>query len=222
MKRIHRLFKRASSPQELVPDRLSPRFTPRKHRGRALALTLAAWGLLLAVWSSPAPAEELTEERLQAGAAARPQVQPSRFAAEPQWKKEESSRRKWKKAWIASWIAFAAVNILDVQSSAGKREANPLFRDSRGNFNAGKAALLKAAIGGGFFGLQYWLAKKNPDKNYYKTFTYATAGAAGALAAVAIHNYGVEPASQASSPASGAAATAPAQQRAHEFLRNQP
>ena len=34
-------------------------------------------------------------------------------------------QKRWKKAWIASWIAFAAVNLLDAHSSVGKRELNP-------------------------------------------------------------------------------------------------
>ena len=43
---------------------------------------------------------------------------------------EQNSRSRWRKAWIASWVAFAAANILDARSSQGKYEANPLLRNS--------------------------------------------------------------------------------------------
>ena len=63
-------------------------------------------------------------------------------------------QKRWKKAWIASWIAFAAVNLLDAHSSAGKRELNPLLSNSEGRFSARKAAMIKSAVGGGFFAVQ--------------------------------------------------------------------
>ncbi len=106
--------------------------------------------------------------------------------------REQRNKRKWKKTWIASWIAFAAVNMLDTHSSVGRPELNPLLRGKDGKFSVGKAALIKAAIGGGFFGLQYWMTKTNPDKNYYKAFSIATGAAAGGLGAVAVRNYRLE------------------------------
>jgi hypothetical protein len=69
--------------------------------------------------------------------------------------REQSDRRKWKKAWIASWVAFAAVSALDAHSSQGRREANPLLRNGDGRFSNGKASLFKAALGGGFFAFQW-------------------------------------------------------------------
>ena len=41
--------------------------------------------------------------------------------------REQRNKRKWKKTWIASWIAFAAVNMLDTHSSVGRPELNPLL-----------------------------------------------------------------------------------------------
>ncbi len=110
--------------------------------------------------------------------------------------REQSGRRKWKKAWIASWIAFAAVNVLDAHSSQGRLEANPFLRGSDGRFSNGRAALLKAALGGGFFAWQAWTAKKHPELNYYKTFTLTNTGAIGGLGAIAARNYSL-PAVQA-------------------------
>jgi hypothetical protein len=103
--------------------------------------------------------------------------------------REQSGRRKWKKAWIASWIAFAAVNALDAHSSQGRREANPFLRGSDGRFSNGKAALLKAVLGGGFFAWQAWTAKKHPELNYYKTFTLTNTGVIGGLGTIAARNY---------------------------------
>ncbi len=100
-------------------------------------------------------------------------------------------QKRWKKAWIASWIAFAAVNFLDAHSSAGKRELNPLLSNSQGRFSARKAALIKSAVGGGFFAVQWWMARKNRDADYYRTFTIANSAMTAGLGTVAVHNYGV-------------------------------
>ena len=96
-------------------------------------------------------------------------------------------QKRWKKA----WIAFAAVNLLDAHSSAGKRELNPLLSNSQGRFSARKAALIKSAVGGGFFAVQWWMARKNRDADYYRTFTIANSAMTAGLGTVAVHNYGV-------------------------------
>lgn len=101
----------------------------------------------------------------------------------------QKSRRRWKKAWIASWIAFAAVNALDTHSSLGRRELNPLFRDSNGRFAAGRATAVKGGVGAALFLWQLHQIRKNPEKNYYKPFTVVTGAAAGALGGIAAHNY---------------------------------
>lgn len=108
--------------------------------------------------------------------------------------REQPAQRKWKKAWIASWIAFAAVNALDAHSSQGRREANPFLTGSDGRFSNRKALLLKSALGGGFFAWQAWTAKKHPDVNYYKTFTLTNTAVTGGLGAIAARNYNLPPA----------------------------
>jgi len=119
------------------------------------------------------------------------------------------SKRRWEKAWIASWAAFVAVNLLDAHSSGGRRELNPLLRGSDGTFSARKALLIKSAFGGGFFAAQWWLARKNPETNHYKAFAIATAGAAAGLGVVAARNYGVRKVAQQDSTAA-----------AHPYLSN--
>ena len=121
----------------------------------------------------------------------------------------KNSKRRWKKAWIASWAAFVAVNLLDAHSSAGRRELNPLLRNSDGTFSTRKALVIKSAFGGGFFAAQWWLARKNPHTNHYKSFAIATGAAAVGLGAVAARNYGVSKVAQQDSTAA-----------AHPYLRN--
>jgi len=103
-----------------------------------------------------------------------------------------AARKRWRRNWIASWAAFAAVNIIDIHSSAGKGELNPLLRTSDGRFSTRKAGLFKAGLGGGFMAFQGWMIKKNPSKNLYKPFTFANFGATGAMGAVAARNYSLD------------------------------
>lgn len=110
------------------------------------------------------------------------------------------NKRYGKGVWIATWAAFAAVNVLDAHSSSGRYEANPLLRGSSGVFSGRRALVVKAAAGGGFFALQCWLARKNPGENHYKTFAVATGAATAALGAVAVRNYGVAKAAAAPAP----------------------
>jgi hypothetical protein len=102
-----------------------------------------------------------------------------------------ASTRRWKRAWIGSWVAFAAASILDMRSSAGKHEVNPLLRSADGGFNTQRAGILKGAIGGGFFLMQRRLLKKSDNPRLYKTFAITNYAAAGAYGAVAAHNFGV-------------------------------
>jgi len=102
---------------------------------------------------------------------------------------EQRPARKWSKAWLASVGAVAAVNFLDIHSSRGHREANPLFRDRQGRFATGKAIMIKSAIAGGLVGTQWLWMKTHPEKQYHQPFTLINSVVAGGLGAVAIHNY---------------------------------
>jgi hypothetical protein len=95
----------------------------------------------------------------------------------------------WRKRWVASWLAVIAVNALDLHSSRGHGEANPLLRNSSGRFSVGKASLFKLAIGGGFFASQALVMRASRKKDYYRPFTIANTVAAGGLAGVVVHNY---------------------------------
>ncbi len=104
-------------------------------------------------------------------------------------KAQASGRARWKKRWVVSWLAVAAVNALDMHSSMGHREVNPLLRNREGRFSVGKGLALKGAIFGGFFAAQYAITRANPESNSYRPFTITNGVIAGALGGVAAHNY---------------------------------
>ena len=105
----------------------------------------------------------------------------------------EAARGRWKRRWIGSWIALAAVNAVDVSSSVGRTEANPLYRNSTGRFDVGKAILIKSAIGAAIFTTQWLTSRSQIKKNLYKPFTIVNTAGAGALAGAAAHNYSLPP-----------------------------
>lgn len=102
---------------------------------------------------------------------------------------EAPANRPWKKRWLVSCVALVAVNVMDLHSSRGQGEANPLFRDAAGHFATHRAVVLKGAITGGFFAFQYGLRRAHPEKDYDRAFTLANTVAAGGLGAVVVHNY---------------------------------
>ncbi len=102
------------------------------------------------------------------------------------------SRKRWRRGWIASWAAFAVVNVLDTHSSAGKGELNPLLRAPDGRFSTQRAGIFKAGLGGGLMAFQGWMIKTHPERNMYKPFTVANFGVTGAMGAVAARNYTID------------------------------
>jgi hypothetical protein len=105
---------------------------------------------------------------------------------------DQQARRKWKKRWIASWVALAAVNALDVQSSRGRGEANPLLRNGAGRFSLGRAVAVKSALSGSFFVSQLLIIRQRPQGNPYKGFFWANTVGAGTLGGVVVHNYSLD------------------------------
>lgn len=99
-----------------------------------------------------------------------------------------------KKQWILSALALVASNALDVHSSLGRDEMNPLLRSPNGTFNSRRAILIKSAATGGALLVQALLIKKNPDRKLYKPFAITNAVVAGVTAGTAFRNYNVPPA----------------------------
>lgn len=161
----------------------------------AAACLLSAFALPL--WAQDFPAElgqHKPAAELASANAANSEPRPAEWRQTP---RTAPNKRYWKGVWIATWVAFVAVNVLDAHSSSGRFEGNPLLRDDSGVFSDRKALVVKSAAGGGFFALQCWLAHRNPGENHYKTFAVATGAATAALGAVAVRNYGVAKAAEA-------------------------
>ncbi len=110
---------------------------------------------------------------------------------------EQARGRRW---WIGSALVLAGAEALDVDSSRGAQEANPLLRGAGGQFNSAKAIALKGVFTGGALLFEALALRHHHAAEQCKMFAIAnTAGAAG-LAAVAVHNFRVSsrPASQPS------------------------
>ena len=91
--------------------------------------------------------------------------------------------------WRASVAALAAANIMDVQSSWGKRELNPALAGNSGAFGA-KGALLKAGITGGVVALEYLVLRHGPSKRL-RRLAAVNFGDAGLIGATAARNWRV-------------------------------
>ena len=158
-------------------------FRLRRHAGNTMKRLLLAAVLLL-------PALAFSQERVDLRTAVTPYMQKTadRQLYTLRMDVDAVSRKRWKRAWIVSWAAYAAANVLDAKSSAGKMEANPFLQNADGTFNSGRAAGLKAGAGGALLGLQLWMIHKQPEKNLYRGFTIVNGAAAGGLGAVAISN----------------------------------
>lgn len=158
-----------------------------KIRTFSFAIILAA-----VTWGGQAQAQALAPQPFRADVDG---VRALRQSSTPtQWQMPNAEavakRKKWRKIWIGSMVAFAAVNIIDAHSSRGKNELNPLLRGSDGTFSATKALAVKSSLGAGFFAWQMWNAKRHPEKNLYKAYSITNGVATGTLAAVAANNYG--------------------------------
>ncbi len=106
---------------------------------------------------------------------------------------QDAAPRRSKKGWIASIAALAAVNVLDIYSSRGRLEANPLLRGASGRFDTRRALMVKGGATGGFVLFQVALVRRRPGRNYYPLLTLANTVSAGALGAVAVRNYASVP-----------------------------
>ena len=93
-----------------------------------------------------------------------------------------------KTMWKASLASLAVANVMDVHSSWGKHELNPVLAGPNAQFG-GKGALIKLGLQGSLMGLEYLITRGHPSKKVYRVLSVVNFGAAGATAAVAAHNY---------------------------------
>ncbi len=92
----------------------------------------------------------------------------------------KTSRRLW---WVLVAVVVAA-SLLDVASSRGGVETNPLLRTSTGAFNTKRALLLKSVATGGMLATEAWVMRRSPSsEKSAAVVNFVTAGAVAGLAA---------------------------------------
>jgi hypothetical protein len=90
--------------------------------------------------------------------------------------------------WKVSLAALTTANLVDIHSSWGKPELNPVLGLSSGRFGW-HAALVKAAISGAVMGVEYLATRGHRRPSLYRALSIANFGSVAAVGAVAAHNY---------------------------------
>ncbi|MEP7363052.1 MAG: hypothetical protein ABI972_07345 [Acidobacteriota bacterium] len=89
--------------------------------------------------------------------------------------------------WKTSLAVMAAASALDLVSSLGRRELNPLLRGGDGRFGA-RGFAFKSGLTGGALITQMLLMRNNPHAAPYATV--ANFGMAGVFTSAVLHNFG--------------------------------
>lgn len=99
----------------------------------------------------------------------------------------------WKRAWVISSLALVGAEALDLVSSRGARELNPLLQGPSGQFSMGRAAGIKAGAVSAIMAYQMFRARRSTAKaeEVYKPFTVVNSIGAAALGGVAMHNFAI-------------------------------
>jgi hypothetical protein len=92
--------------------------------------------------------------------------------------------------WKASMFSLTAANALDLHSSWGKHELNPMLADRTQTFGT-HGTLIKMGLQGGLMGIEYLLTRGHPTRKVYRVLSVVNFGASASFGAVAVHNYGV-------------------------------
>jgi hypothetical protein len=92
------------------------------------------------------------------------------------------------KLWRVSIAAVATANAIDIHSSWGKRELNPVLAGTSGSFG-GRGALIKLGLQGGWIGIEYLITRRHRSGKVFRALSAINFGASAALAGVAIRNY---------------------------------
>lgn len=90
--------------------------------------------------------------------------------------------------WRASAAVLGAITVADVQSSWGRREANPLLAGPNGRFGT-QGVAIKGGLVAGALVFQHFLIKKKPEAAGYAAF--ANFGVAAVTGAVVVRNHNV-------------------------------
>ena len=97
-------------------------------------------------------------------------------------------RQKIPMSWKLSLAPVIATQVLDVTSSYGKRELNPMLAGPDGRFGA-RAAAVKLGAGGALLGVEYLIVRAHPGSaRFFTKINWAGAALTGGFA---IHNFSV-------------------------------
>ena len=102
--------------------------------------------------------------------------------------REEALNNAGRRAWKRSLLALAASQSLDVASSYGMRELNPLLASSDGRFGA-KAASIKFGATTGITLIEYVLVKKYPKSA--RLFSKLNWSSSALTTGIAVHNFAI-------------------------------
>ena len=94
----------------------------------------------------------------------------------------------FRRAWLRSAAPLVAAAALDVASSYGGRELNPLLAGRRGTFDA-RSAALKFGLTGALLGVEYLILRKHPERARARARLNWIA--TGITAGVAVRNFAV-------------------------------
>jgi hypothetical protein len=92
-------------------------------------------------------------------------------------------------SWKWSLAPLAASQALDISSSYGMRELNPLLAERQGQFGA-QSAVLKLSVTAGLIGVEYLIVKAHPASA--RMFTKLNWGAAALTTGFAVHNFAIK------------------------------
>ena len=91
-------------------------------------------------------------------------------------------------SWKWSLAPLVASQALDITSSYGMRELNPLLAGPQGQFGM-QSTLLKVGVTAGFIGIEYLIVKIHPASA--RIFTKVNWAAAALTTGFAVHNFAI-------------------------------
>lgn len=106
-----------------------------------------------------------------------------------------------RRLYIGSVLFAVGANALDIYSSYGKRELNPMLQGSNGTFSA-RSVLTKAGMVSGLEVPQILLVRHSARR--MRLFAVANFAMSAALAGMSAHNFGVADPAHVSTPAAAA------------------
>lgn len=99
--------------------------------------------------------------------------------------------RRWSKVWFVSTLALSAATFLDLGTSVGRYEANPLLRGPGGRFSMSRGIALKSSLTGALIATEVLIQRFSPEARSEKPAAIVNFAGAAALGAIAARNRSV-------------------------------